>query len=396
MSSLAPQLSREFVRVMPFACHSRVLPARCLLALALVVFAAFPARALAGEADFDHSGLARQALEQHIRPLYAALMDSTRRLHEAVLAACVDRKAGAPVAVAGTFQDVVVAWSRTEHLRFGPAVALNRSDRVLFWPDRQQIGERQIARILAQRDASVLVPAELAKKSAAVQGLPALEMILFGDPVGSVFADDPGSRFACGFAGAIAANVAAIARDLATEWSASGQFSEIWLAPGDANAVYRDATGTTFELLRAFRVGINNARDGKLLAPLGLKRSGPRGGLLPRTLSPFQKSRLSIASLAGNIEGALHLFMHGGLFDRLARTEPAIAQATVNKLESVVSDLREIAPAGAAAFDDAALATRLAALRDPLAFVLGEAGLGLAVQAGMGGVAMGFTDDDGD
>lgn len=379
-----------------FAYCSGVAPARCLMALALAVCAMLPARGLASEGDFDHPGLARQALERHIRPLYAALQDSTRQLHETVIAACADRKAGAPAALAIAFEHAVMAWSRTEHLRFGPAVAMNRSDRMMFWPDRQQIGERQIARILAQRDAALLAPRELARKSAAAQGLPALEKVLFAGTAGSVFADDPAAHFACSFGGAIAANVAAIAEELATEWSQSGVFSEIWLAPGDSNAVYSDATGTTLELLRAFRVGVNTARDAKLLGPLGLKRSGPRGGLLPRTLPPFEKSRLSIASLAGNIEGALHLFVQGGLFDRLARIEPTVAQAAADKLESVVASLREIAPSGPAAFEDASLATRLAALRDPLAFVLGEAGLALAVQAGMGGIAMGFTDDDGD
>jgi uncharacterized protein len=345
---------------------------------------------------FDHEGLATQALERHIRPLYADLASKADTLRVVIEQACRSRDAKNGDAIKLAYRDLVLAWSRTEHLRFGPVIDVNRFERVLYWPDRQRIGERQVAQLLSKSDPAALAAEELSKKSVAVQGLTALEVILHGKAGGALLSETPEAKFACGYAGAIATNVWTIAREIVTAWGRDGSFAALWLAPQEQNPVYKSSAGRTVEILKAFRAGIYNARDFKLLPSLGLKRIAIRAQLAPKSRPPFEPSGLALASMIANIEGVLHLYADGGLAERLAVVEPETARLTRVNLEKAIEDMRALEPSGLAVFNEQALMDKLALVRDPLAFALSEGASALAEIAGMGAMVLGFTDDDGD
>src|SRR6185312_7981565 len=100
-----------------------------------------------------------------------------------------------------------------------------------FWPDPKGLGLKQIQDILAKRDASVTEPDQLAGKSVALQGLPALEYLLYGDgseslTEGNRVVDgqeplpqlDSAGDFRCSFALSIATNLERIARSVVEGW----------------------------------------------------------------------------------------------------------------------------------------------------------------------------------
>jgi uncharacterized protein len=367
-----------------------------LLMAGTVALAAGAATAQSAPRPFDHEGLAKQALEHHIRPLYADLASAADRLRLTVETECRRRHGTGSDAIKTTFRNLVLAWSRTEHLRFGPVVDANRFERVVYWPDRQRIGERQVAQILSKGDSAVLAVEELARKSVAVQGVGALEIVVYGKGGDGLLADTPEARFACAYATAIAGNIGQIAKEIVAEWADSGQLAMLWLKPGEQNPVYKTSTDTTLELLKAFRAGIYNPRDLKLLPSLGLKRIAVRGQLAPKSRPPYELSGLALAAMAANAEGALDLYVNGGLAERLAVAEPQTARLAQSNLESAIKGMRELEPAGLAVFSEQALMDKLALVRDPLAFVLSEGASALAEVAGMGALVLGFTDDDGD
>jgi uncharacterized protein len=346
--------------------------------------------------SFDHEGLARQAMELHIRPLYADLVSAADRLRRTLEGACQHRDGEALGGVKTAYRDLLVAWSRTEHLRFGPVVDANRFERVMYWPDRQRIGERQVAQLLSKADPAAIAVGELAKKSVALQGVGALEIVLYGKDGGGLLDDTASAKFACTYATVIAGNISQIAGDMVAEWADGGRFAGLWLKPGEQNPVYRTSTDTTIELLKAFRAGIYNPRDLKLLPALGLKRIAVRGQLAPKSRPPFELSGLGLAAMIANTEGALHLYVSGGLAERLAAIEPAAAALLRSNLERAIRDMREVEPAGLAAFSEQALMDKLALVRDPLAAVLSDGASALAEVAGVGALVLGFTDDDGD
>ena len=81
----------------------------------------------------------------------------------------------------------------------------NRLERILFWPDRKSTGLKQVQRALAEKDATATNPAKLKGKSVAMQGLGALEFVLFG--TGAEKLAGPGEDYRCAYGRAIAGNV---------------------------------------------------------------------------------------------------------------------------------------------------------------------------------------------
>ena len=79
---------------------------------------------------------------------------------------------------------------RVDFLRFGPMAQEGRYERFAFFPDVHGTGARQLRRFLATEDEALLKPGALREQSAAVQGLPALESLLFSGSKALLDAED--------------------------------------------------------------------------------------------------------------------------------------------------------------------------------------------------------------
>jgi hypothetical protein len=91
---------------------------------------------------FDHSGLARQTLEQHIVPGYSRLAEAAKQLSRTLDQTCAKPFTSRPKAVDAAFDNMVTAWGRIEHINFGPITSENRLERILFFPDRRGLSGR--------------------------------------------------------------------------------------------------------------------------------------------------------------------------------------------------------------------------------------------------------------
>jgi len=339
---------------------------------------------------FDHTGLARQALEHHILPGYQRLADATQGLDEALSAHCRATTAITRKSVETAFDAVVTAWGRVEHIAFGPIAQRERLERIMFWPDRRGIGARQLATALSKRDPDVLDAARLAGKSVAVQGLPALDTLLFSrdDAVADARA------YRCAFAAAIAANLARIAREVSDEWSAPGGFSAIWLAPGPSNGQFLTPSETTLALAKAFDKGLEKVRDQRLAGPLGLTAQRRK---IP---APLSKSGRTLRLVMANIEGLRELYDEGGIERTIIAADRDAASSGSDALAHLVANELATARAGLAAivgvrspFDDDRSAQRIIAIGFPLKNARVTAASLLSTAAGL---PTGFNASDGD
>jgi predicted lipoprotein len=156
-----------------------------------------------------------QAVEDAIRPGFAAFAEAARDMRMAMGGLCDEPSAVGLDDARARFKDVVIAWSRIENYRFGPLMKDNRSDRILFWPDRKGIALKQVQAILATKDASATDVATLKGKSVAVQGLGALEFVLFG--TGAETLATPEGDFRCDYGTAIAGAVSEVAAEMSVE-----------------------------------------------------------------------------------------------------------------------------------------------------------------------------------
>jgi uncharacterized protein len=355
---------------------------------------ALPAMASASDAQearaFDHAGLARQALEAHIRPGYAALVSSAQGLAKELGAYCVSQTVERRRAVDRAFDGLVSTWGRIEHIRFGPVATAHRLERLFFWPDRRGLGARQVAETLRAREADALDPVALGAKRVAIQGLGALEASLFG--ASPTDAEDRAYR--CAYAKAIAANMADIAAAIFKEWTDPDLYVRHWLEPGAGNPHFLKRSETTLALAKALDNGLERVRDEWIAAPLGL---GPQRRRLTPVLATSGRTLLLFQA---GLEGLHHLYMAAGIHKAIVDTTKAHPDVTVSlnaglalrEIETGRDRLRRLARQGRR-FDPDGMMQPLVAIGFPLknARLQVSALLGLTA-----GISMGFNASDGD
>ena len=278
---------------------------RFLPALALALAMSSPASAAVKASD-----VIQRAIDGFVRPAYASLHDHADGLAKAMDTLCQAPSQGNLDAAHAEFSATVAAWSSAEIIGFGPIKENNRLERMLYWPDRKSIGLKQVQAALAARDPTASDPAQLAGKSVAMQGLGALEFVLYGDGSEALAGkDDP---YRCAYGAAIAKNIETMAADVDAAWKKPDGFAALWANPGPDNALYRDGTEAVTELVGVFINELEMVRDVRLKGFLGAKPDADK----PRQAS-FWRSRNTGLSLAGNLSGIDKLFEASKLGDAL-------------------------------------------------------------------------------
>jgi predicted lipoprotein len=256
------------------------------MAVAAALSIAPPARA---EVPKTHSKMVHDVVDHHVVPRIEALAQATGVLSSDLAGTCA---AGAGAAAAGKleaakadFAGVVKAWAGEG----------GRVERFAFWPDTRGILFRQLPPLLAKRDAKLLEPGELGKQSAAVQGLHALELVLYDDKKPVSGADDDG-RYRCAFAAAIAANLDQIAKDLETAWESTDGWRHRMYAPGSDNGVYPEPADAARDLVRALLTGLQLMQE-RQIRP----RYDTLLGVAKTSRLPFERSGLGLAYLEAGV-----------------------------------------------------------------------------------------------
>jgi uncharacterized protein len=300
---------------------------RSALSLCLLLLAA-AAGGPAAKADADHGAVAAGALTNVIRPGYAAFAEDAVKLSSATAALCKDPSDAALAEAREAFVEAVNGWSAIEIFQFGPVNREHRYERLYFWPDRKGLGYRQVQRALADTDETVTDVKTLSKKSVALQGLPALEILLYGKGADALAGSEDEAAFRCRFAAAVADNVAQLAGELVEAWAPDAPFTKSFLDPEPDGALYRAPKDVTLELSKAFSGGIERVRDQKLGRMLGESAARAR----PR-LAPFWRSGQTFPNMTGNLQSVRALFVDGGFAQIVAGQSPGVE-------DSILFDLK--------------------------------------------------------
>lgn len=338
-----------------------------VLATALPVWAEPPA--------IDYAALNTHVLETHLRPRYQAVAAAAGELVPAVVALCKAPDAGRLEAARATFHAVSDAWQAIEHIRTGPAAGLNAHARIHFWPDERDRVGKHLRGLLSSDDASRLEAPNFGRGSVAVQGLPALERLLFGDKALEALKAAGAPVTPCKVAHAIAVNVDGIARDLDKAWAGNP------LAAGDA----KKATADLFTNLAG---GLGAVADMKIGAPLG----GKTGRIWPKKAEQWRSQR-SLRNIGINLRALrdLYVAMADGAGPRFKDT--AGDRQNRYQFDALIGEARNIGPSMRTALDEETGRLRLkvaaGSLRDMRDLVIGS-------MTGPLGLILGFNSFDGD
>src|SRR6185503_11648642 len=117
-----------------------------------------------------------------------------------------------------------------------------RAERLYFWPDPRNTTARQLGELMASRDAATLTAESVSRGSAAVQGLPAVERLLFDEGATAAFRrEGEEGRRRCEVLEAITRNVRDIAGDVLREWKGGEvAYAQRLETAGPGNAAYAD------------------------------------------------------------------------------------------------------------------------------------------------------------
>jgi len=169
-------------------------------------------------------------LNGFIRPGYDRLRVEANELSATTKELCEKADTAALERVQQQFSKLVSAWGGIEFIRFGPVLADNLLERFFFYPDRRSTSLKRINRLLAGEEETALDPVKLTKLSVALQGLTALDIVLFGTGADALIKAPQSHR--CKYAMSIATNLSSISTLLDRDWNGEHEFLYLWTKPG--------------------------------------------------------------------------------------------------------------------------------------------------------------------
>jgi len=292
-----------------------------------------------------------------------------------------------------SFSNLVIAWSRIEMIRFGPARSENRFERLYFWPDRRRRGRKQVMALIAKSRTDPLAMEDLRQKSVAVQGLTALERVLYAKD-SNRFAEPENTL--CPLAFAIAQSIETTLGEIVKGWSGNDGYGATMTKPGPQNPIYRNQNEVLQEILRAASEQIqivSNLKIGSVISDTPAKAKPKR--------APFWVSGLTLATLDANLDAVERLFSETGFEAALPDDQTWLVQSLVfeiNQARKVIRELMEdgrrwIDASGTALVKDARVHQRLAYSRIPLTGSVSVLTEGMPEALGL---TLGFNSLDGD
>ncbi|MGN7751364.1 imelysin family protein [Sinorhizobium sp. 22678] len=298
------------------------------LALSLIFLAA-PAAAQEGGAlsprvveEAAVPSVMAQAVDGFIIPGYRDLAEATNALSEASAALCKSPSATPLEAARSAFSSVVERWSAIEIIRLGPALEQNRFERFLFYPDRKSTGLKQVQAILAKKDESATSPETLKGKSVAVQGLGALEFVLYG--TGAEVLSGKEGDFRCRYGLAVSQNLRSIAGELLAAWEKPDGIQAAWKKPGPGNPLFRDNREAATELLGVLVHSVEMIKDQRLRTFYAGTVDGTPDRGRPK-LAIYWRSANTMPAISANLGGLQRLFDTAGMESLLPADSRSIA-----------------------------------------------------------------------
>ena len=286
----------------PFDKLSRRQTLAAMIAAGMVGAVARPARA----ADFStfNAGYAAHV----VLPAFANLVAGSGAMADAAAMGCANPDAPEMKVLRDGFHAVADAWADAQMFRLGPLAEGQRAERFAYWPERRNVVDKQLATLLADPETINLTPPRLGEASVAVQGLPALERLLFREQ-----ALEPTG---CAMVRAIAGNLSVIAIEAEAAWQKAAREP----APFAANPT-EAATQFYTNMLTLLQV----VADQKIGQPLG----GDVAAAKPKSAEQWRSGR-SARNIRRNLAAAQTAFFSDGGFAVLLGAEQETLKANLS------------------------------------------------------------------
>jgi predicted lipoprotein len=327
---------------------------------ALLVAFTTPARAddlPAPQKNLPYGALNKALTEQVAVPAYQALVPAMTALAQASTEFCLDPPTGVYARVIDSFHAAMNAWQHAQVIGFGPVTKDGRTARFEFWPDTGGSTDRQIRRVLNERDPALVAEGGLNGKSVALQNLATFERLMAENVArlaGAGTAATDEDKYACAWMGAIARFQVRLATSVADEWV--NGFAATVIGADGGNAAYTDARAATTDYLKSLSGMIDIIIRQKLERPMDASVAKARA-----SRAESWRTKRSMDNIVANLESARALFATpGGFADLLtAAGSGALAGGMKGQFDAVIASAKGLGVPLEDALRDAALRPKL-------------------------------------
>ena len=312
------------------------------LAASLAAILTFLSKPKTGEESLEQQ-LTRSLAENVIVDFHRRFAQSTQSFSESARTFCESPDNATYQTLRQHWVNSMSDWQAVQSINFGPIVEDNQSWRIQFWPDKKNLVGRKIKSLLnSQAD---ITPEILSEASVVIQGLSALEYLLFDGKGGTLdrYQQHPLAERQCSLLKSSANLSHRTAEKLFTEWQ-DKQFLDSFLAEvkPDEDKLNQKSSALTLvmeSLLASLEVVIND----KVGAPLGLKNSAKK----PQPfLAEAWRSQKSLDLVRAKLQSIRRLLVNGellGITDYLiALDQQHIANKALTHLDRAIELLQEI------------------------------------------------------
>lgn len=289
--------------------------------------------------------LLASAANEIIIPEYVQLDAQASELVNQITAFCRADKAKADLypKLQQQWRNTMSAWAAVQPIVFGPIQKSNLQWKLQFWPDRLNLTRKKVEELIASDDQ--LSAERVADASVPVQGLAALEYLLFDERGGSLerYTDDPQSQRRCMALAAIATRVQQVTSDLVSQWRGSDNqpgFADQFSQAGEGNLQYPTKDAALGEILNTLVLGTEMVKRNKLSMPITSHE--PDGRTKPYRLEAW-RSQSSLALMQASMASLEQLYRGengAGLADYLA-DERQVDSALLQSIDDTFTDINK-------------------------------------------------------
>ncbi len=201
--------------------------------------------------------------DELVIPAYQRMESQSLELIEAMDSFCEDINEQNLTLLKSSYTESMSSWQAIQHIQFGPITYFNWNYRMQYWPDERGTGGRQLDALITAGEIEILASENFARQSVGIQGLPALERLLYNEDALSEFQNND---YLCQLSRTIARNINEISAGVRQRWT--DEYRDV-VADPVADGFYEDAEDLSIDFLKALQEAIAKIRDLKLAPVLG-------------------------------------------------------------------------------------------------------------------------------
>lgn len=246
-------------------------------------------------------------VQQHVLPRYEKLSVAFEWLEQQAQKFCAAPREANVRVFKTAYHRAMDAWMGIQHIRFGPIDEKYRFFKIQFWPDTHGTIGKQLKKFLAKMAQGHTSFEQFKAGSVAIQGLPALEQLLFSKSH-PLFPQTEKNKNRCELSSWIATNLAQIAQEILQEWQEEGGFQTVIATASAGNEFYLSDKEVAQDFFSSFLTGLQWMEESKLVAPLGKSEKKAR----PKHSESWRSER-SLENILFNLQGLIELYQGGEL-----------------------------------------------------------------------------------